>query len=420
MINSQQRQDVGVKKLTDELINTNQALQKVREAEIKLHEIKFRLESFSGAFQENEQRKMKILKNSSSVLQAYKEFETIVLENILPNIRPSKTRIDPLIYKNYLKKENLISSIKVFRDEVSSILKDSQYLQNYKSFQEVFREPEKGLIEFPYEFLIGVLEFLAIKEKFLIIRFEKSFDFHELPETFFICFIRVDLIAITLTFRKISSTSAKAMGQRIDTENNENDKNKAQGNKVVLFNIVYSNVFDHGSEKVNLHSKKEIFNIHWKCVSTDDEDIKSLVQVVKENQNRINLPCIYPSMAVFQRFSYYIAEKIEKLYKAYHVQINAKTDRLEEILTNIIKNYSEEFTESVAGKCFICKKKFAMDSKSQKMLPPLSIRVDRKEKVGPGHLGCRKLFENIEGDEPQIVVKVDCSDESELFLQNFV
>jgi len=414
MINSQQKPEISVKKLTDEIVNTSQALIKIREAEIKLHEIKFRLENLSNVFQENEQRKLKTLKSSSNVLQTYKEFETIILENILPIIRNSKTRIDPLLYRNYLKRESLVSSIKVFRDEVNSILKDSSCLQTYKNFQEVFRESEKGLIEFPYEFLIGVLEFLAIKEKFLIIRFDKSLEFHELPENFFLCFVRIDLITVTLTFKKVPNSKVISRGNESDSIDNE--KTKGQGNRVVLFNIVYSNVFDHSSEKVNLHSKKEAFNIHWKCVSTDDEDIKNLVQIVKENQSRINLPCIYPGMAVYQRFSYYISERIEKLYKTYNVQINAKTERLEEILTNIIKNYSEEFAECVAGKCFICKKKFAMDSKSQKLLPPLSIRVERKEKLGPGHIGCRKMLENLDGDEPQIIVKIDCSDESELFL----
>jgi len=422
MINSQQKQDISLKKITDEIINIKNALFKVKDAEVKLHEIKYRLESLSNVFQENEQRKLKILKSSSTVLQSYKDLETIILEQIFPLIRNSKTRVDPLLYRNYQRRESLINSIRGFKDEFSTLLKDPTYLQNYKSFQEVFRQPEKGLIEFPYEFLIGVLEFLAIKERLLMIRFEKSFDFHELPETFFICFVRLDLITITLSFRKISSTFSKITGQKNEAETNENDKTKGEGNKVALYNIVYSNLFDQGLEKINLNSKKESLYIHWKCVPTDDEDIKNVVRIVKENQTKINLPCIYPGMTVFQRFSFYVTEKIEKYYKIQHVEINTKTDRLEGILTNILKGNSEEFTESVAGKCFICKRKFAMDSKSQKMLPPLSLsmRADRKEKVGPVHIGCRKLFENIEGDEPQIVVKVDCSDESDLFLQNFV
>ncbi len=414
-MNSQKKPEELAKKIIEEIGNTNQALVKLKEAEVKLHEIKLKLEMVANIFQENDQRKLKMLKNSQTVLPIFKEFETLMVENILPNVRASKTRLDPALYRTFTQKEQFLSSVKVFRDEMSSVLKDSTTLQNYKTFQEAFRDPEKGMIEFPFEFITGVIDFVAMKERLLQIRFDKSFEFHELPETFFICLVRLDLITITLTLRKVQSFSQRVGHQ---TEAGESDK-KGTGNRVALFNIVYSNLFDHG-DKVKIQSQKEPFHIFLKEMNAEDEDFKGLIQIIKENETRINLPCLYPSMVTFQRFSFYSMEKIERFYKNYRSVIDDKTERLEGILTSIIKTYPDEFTEAIAGKCFLCKKKFAMDSKSQKMLPPLMMKSERKEKIGVMHLGCRQMFENTEADEPQIIVRVDCPDESDLFLQNLM
>lgn len=416
MINPQHKPDNENKKINDDLMIVNQALVKIREAESKLQEIKYRLEYIVNAFQD-EQKRRKIMKIGFNILPLYQTFEVILLNNILPVIRPSKARVDESLYRKFLQNDKLAGSLKIFKDEANTLLRDQSSYQDYRTFSEIFRESDKGLVEISYPHLTGVIEFLAHKEKFLLIRFENAQDFEELPESFFISFLRMDLITITLSFRKVPTQTSGFSGPKVPLESTLSDKPSSDGSKVVLYNIVYSNLFDRGAGKSISRAKNNFLYMNWKCVSINDPDVKSLVDVLKENQDNINIPCIYPSMGIFQRFSCYISERIEKQVKLYRAQIQSKKEVQEEILTQILKNYPDELAESIEGKCFICSNKFAIDPKLQRMLPPLAIKSEtRKDKKGPTHIACKKMYENIETEGPQVLVKIDVSDDNDYFL----
>jgi len=60
-------------------------------------------------------------------------------------------------------------------------------------------------------------------------------------------------------------------------------------------------------------------------------------------------------------------------------------------------------------------KRIILDSFNHKMLPPLySSKEQRGERLKILHLECRKIYKN-DNLAPQVIVEVDCSDESSLF-----
>ena len=418
MANLQQQYEVESKKIDEELYAIKVALHKLREVDSKLYEIKFRFETLTNVFLDGDPRKMRNLKNNVSFLPICKDIETNLFTYVIPYIRPTKERLDSALHRKYLKKDNLNLSIKLLREEISTVLKDSSYLQDYKSFNEALREPAKGLAEFSYDLLINVLEFRALKEKFLMVRFEKTLEFRELPETFLFSFIRTDLITITLFFRKVSSIALGSLNShKTDSDMNGNSKHKTDINRVVLYNIVYSNLFNQEEDNICFQGKAEPFYINSKGMSGEDVEIQELIQVLRENQTRLNLPCMYPRLGVYQRYSSQIAEKIERMHRIENIGKKTMDELQEETLTEILKNYPEELIEAVDGKCIVCKKKFAMDKKSQRILPPLFIKIDtRKEKLGPVHVSCRQIWDDVKSNDLELVVKIECPDENDYFI----
>jgi len=404
MTMSQYQQGKDVKSINDELDKINKGLEKVKEAETKLYQIKALLELLTNPKEKSEQKPAKYY--SALASQTFLEFENIFLKGIFPNLQNLSFKSDPIAFRNFTAKEKFNKSVEVLKDDVKTVYKDSISYQDLRSFQEAFQDTKKALFEFSYEFLTRVLDFIAIKEKLLIVRFEKSTDFAELPEIFFISCIRLDLMTITLTFRKTRSPFNKYGSQKNGLGNQEPEKMSADRDRVALFNVVYSNVFDQPKDKLKLNttSSNENLNIIWKT-SLDDPDVKNLLQVLKENLGRINLPCIYPNMAVYQRFSSFMFERIEKISNHFHAQKDDKI--LENILNYVLKIHPEEFSFSINGKCVLCNKRFAMDSKFQKLLPPISVKFEKNEKAATAHLGCRKRLESIKGDGPQVLINVE-------------
>jgi len=399
----QYQQGKDVKSLNEELTKINKSLDKVKEAETKLHQIKALLELLNNPKDKNEQKTAKYY--SSLVFQAYEDFENIFVKGIFPSLQHVSFKSDPVAFRNFSAREKFNNSLEVYKDDLKVVYKDSVSFQDLRSFQEVFQDSKKALFEFSYEFLTRVLDFIAIKEKLLIVRYEKAADFAELPEMFYISCIRLDLMTITLTFRKIRSPLNKYGSQKNGIGNQESEKAGAERDRVGLFNVVYSNIFDQPKDRLKLNNgNSENLNIIWKT-SLDDADVKSLLQVLKENYSRISLPCIYPNMAVYQRFSSFMFERIEKISNHFHTQRDDKI--LENILNYVLKIHPEEFSFSINGKCILCNKRFAMDSKFQRLLPPISVKFEKNEKAATAHLGCRKRLETVKGDGPQVVINIE-------------
>jgi len=408
-MNSQPIQAIDLKKAQGYLASVDKALVELRDAESKLQEMRYKLELMVNVFQSQDQKKMKLMKDSINPLATYEKFEDIILKNVLPVIKPSKTRIDPILYQKYMKTQHLNTSLKVYRDEVASIFQDLSIYKDFKAFSNVFAKSEKAMLDISYDLLLNTLRTLAQVEKGLLIRFDKSLEFIYLPETFYICFVRLDLITVTLTFRKVPD-------QKLDSMKNEENltTEKVDRNKVNLVNTVYSNIFDGGITSQS-QKKSEPFYFFPEEFKVEDPEIKELVEMIQQNQHRIILPCIYPNMVVFQRFSHHMGEKIETINKVLFKEKDNHSNQ-SKILAMILRQNPEEFVATIENRCVLCRKKFIMDSQYQKMLPPLymSKGETKGEKPKSFHLECRKIYK---GDSiaPQVIVEVDCSDESSLF-----
>ena len=423
-MNSQPSQGNEVRKIQEEILSVEKALLGLKEAENKLIDIKYKLEYMVNAFQNSDLKKIKFIKDNLTSFIPYEKFEEILFKLVVPAIKPSRTRIDTALYKKYLQNQNQMASLKTFRDEYSAVLQDSSMYKNSKIFSGVLTNSnEKAFFEIPYESLVKILEGFFNWDKGLLIRFEKSMEFKDLPETFSFSYVRIDLITINLTFRKIVSSTPKVglMGGNI--VNGDDDSSKIDQNKVTLVNIVYSHVFDTGSSS-RAQEKVEPFYFNLEKVRMDDPEIQELIQVLQQNQHRIVLPCLYPSMAIFQRFSCYVSERVEGLYK--NMQMIAKDKDLRDnnnpskFLGMIVKQSLDEFVKATENRCDACKKKFAMDSQYQKMLPPVIIKSEgqrgesRGERPKYQHIECKRVYKSIDtgGAGPQIIVEIDCSDEN--------
>jgi hypothetical protein len=85
---------------------------------------------------------------------------------------------------------------------MNTVSLDSSVYRDYKAFKTTFANKEKFLVEFSYKALLKMLDEYQDSDKGILIRFEKSTDFKNLPETFFFSFLRIDLITMTLIFKK--------------------------------------------------------------------------------------------------------------------------------------------------------------------------------------------------------------------------
>jgi len=404
-MNSQNLQESDKKRAIEYLAGLDKTLGDLKEAEVKLQDLKYKLEFMVNVFQSSDSRKQKMVKDSVNLLGIYEKFEEIILKNVLPSIKPIKPQTNPALYQKYTKNQHLYSSLKVYRDEIASTFQDSSVYKDFKAYSNVFSKSEKGSMEISYDVLLSTLKSLGQIESGLLIRFDKSLDFNELPETFIFCFIRADLITITLTFRKAPLQELKNESEAVQTDKN----------KVNLVNTVYSNLFDGGvTSQCQKREQFYLFPPEFRFPN-DPPQIIELKQVIQQNQHRVGLPCIYPNMSVFQRFSHHTGERIESIYKMIAKEKDNRESNQTKIIAMILKQFPDEFTTVIENKCGICRKRFILDSSYQKMLPPLHYsKEQRGERLKILHLECKKIYKN-DNLAPQVIVEVDCSDESSLF-----
>ena len=96
------------------------------------------------------------------------------------------------------------------------------------------------MIQMKYELLINQIQFLAQKDGLLIVKFDKSSNFEDLPDPFHICLVRSDLLCITISIKKVKKSE-------------EDIKNKM----IAIFNVSYSGLFD-GDSDINKERKNII------------------------------------------------------------------------------------------------------------------------------------------------------------------
>ena len=392
-------QIVSLKDIQDEIMATDRALNELKDIEANLYRIKYQLELVVNLFQGGNQRKFKVKNESLNPLPIYEKVEQSLL-NILPVLKPSKIRIDNSTYQKYLRNQSVNASFKVFKDEIMSVSQDVNVYKDYKTFSTIFGRTEKGFFEINYDVLLDILQNFAKLDKGILIRFEKTVEFYQLPETFYLCFVRIDLITITLTFRKVPDQDAE-----VGIVNRK---------RVTIINVVYSHVFDTNST-AKLQKKSEPFYLVSDKARLNDPEIRDLVEVLQQNLYKISLPCLYPELAVFQRHSSFMGEWIESAWRAtLKDRKTVEQDDQRKILSTIFKHIPDSFVRAMESTCTLCQSRFITDSQYQKLLPPLYMKNTQKTER-PIHIECRKFYKGVDSDGPQIVVEIDCTDETNLF-----
>jgi len=377
------------------------ALAKIKETERLLADVKHRME-YMALFANNSivKRDLKLYKQSKNEFNAFPSFldaEKILMRAVVPYIKINRNFSEDQQYKRFMANEVLSNSVKIFKEETQLQLKDPHELKNYKSFLRAYEPHAIGMIDISYKQLEKSLEFFVVqKGGFLMIRFEESSKYEDLPDIFFICLVRIDLLTITICCRKIPPRGNKA-------ENEEEDM-------IVLFNIVYSNLFDPGQNLKFPNQVKPIF-VMTKHINENDTALQNLLHLIKKNYDRLAIPCMYPSYGMYQSLSQYVMDKLEMIWKNNSAQLRSKEDKekyIEQVLSTLTKKYPDEMVEAFDGKCMLCKRKFTHESEMQRMVPAILIRYGpNNEKHGPFHVSCKKLTESKESEEPKVTVEVD-------------
>ena len=414
------------KTMREYVVTFDNALLSLREAESKLHEIKYNLDSMVQAFCYSDVRRQKqykeSMKDSLNTMESYKRLEDIIMKNVVPLIKFSRTRVEPARYQKYLAGQNLATSLRIFRDETSTVLQDQTMYKNFKAFREIYKTPERTYFDISYEALLKHFDSLKRdeEEKSILLRFEKSLEYSELPEIFYICYVRVDLITTTLVFRKVPPNLQTDFGKKEDGENGHTEGGKVDKNKVTLINVTYSHIFD-GQPPTQFQKKSEPFYLLPDLTAEDkrlqDPEIRELIEVIQQNAHRVSLPVLCSSMSVYQRHTHIFQERLENYVKMVHKTFEKKEQREAnqiKILNIIMKQSSEEFMSNLENKCGMCNARFNLDSQYQKLLPPLKATDLKNERFKALHTDCRKIFKR-ESAAPQIIVEVDCSDDTNTF-----
>ncbi len=403
------------------------ALLSLREAESKLHEIKYNLDSMVQTYCHSDTRRQKQYRESMKDLDtmgSYARLEEIILKNVVPLIKFSRTRVEPARYQKYLSSQNLSTSLKIFRDETATVLQDQTMYKNFKAFREIYKTPERTYFDISYDALIKYFSDgygPKTTDKAILIRFEKSLEYSELPEIFYICYVRVDLITVTLVFRKIPPHLQTDSGKKEDGENGHTEGGKIDKNQVTLINVTYSHIFD-GQPPTEFQKKPDPFYLFPDFAPEDDNrqkdpEILELLEMIQQNAHRVSLPVLCSSMSVYQRHTHILQERLENYIRMIQKTFEKKERREEHqktILNIIMKQGSDEFMSNLENKCGMCHSRFSLDSQYQKLLPPIKVSDKKNDRLNILHSDCRKILKR-ESNAPQIIVEVDCSDDNNTF-----
>jgi len=412
---------VESKTMREYVLTFENALQSLKEAETKLHEIKFSLDSIVQAFCLSDPRRQRqyreSLKDSLNSMESFKRLEDNILKNVIPYIKFSRTRVEPAKYQKHIQAQNLNLSLKIFRDETQTVLQDQTMFKNFKAFREIYKTPERTYFDISYDALLKHFNTVAESEKAVLLRFEKSLEYNELPEIFYICFVRVDLITTNLVFRKVPPHLQTEPGKKEDGENGHTDSIKPDQNKVTLVNVTYSHIFD-GSSSTQFQKKPEQFYVTPDLTREDarlrDQEIRDLLEMIQQNHQRVNLPVLYSSMSVFQRHTNILQERLENYIRMIMKDKEHKEENQMKVLNIMMKQGADDFVGNLENRCSMCKARFIMDSQYQRLLPSLKASDLKIDRIKYLHTDCKKIFKR-ESNAPQIIVEVDCGDDSNSF-----
>jgi len=383
-------QNPSLEKVEKDYKDVCHALAKIKDVERYLIDLKLKSETL---LQQASfcilQRNLKALRpqKPEGMLFGFTEIEKIFFQTVLPVLQPGRLS-DDKAYKRNFQNEVLQKSGKIFREEASLVLKDQEALKNLQGFKRDFLEQEIGMIEISYALLMEALDqYISEKEKYLMIRYEKSLKYEDLPEIFFISLIKIDLLTITICCRKVPKSSEE---------------------KIVIFNLTYSTLFDRGVS-AKFPKQRQWINIVKKPYMNSDPTMQGLLHVLNIHYDKLNLPCVYPRLGVYQAFSTYVMEKLEQVCRVYASNLRSNEERkvfITQVLNMILKRYPDELTEALEKSCIYCHRKFAKEGSQQKLIPCTLIRND---KAGCLHLTCKKVLDGKDAEIPRINVEVDAT-----------
>ena len=208
--------------------------------------------------------------------------------------------------------------------------------------------------------------------------FEPDWKYKELDDMFYVSIIQPDLLTLTLTFKKTHQSSNKFNSFQ---QQNDANKNLSNDETVVLHSFTISTLFEGSKTLKGLKNKNNkkyyIPNMFNNFSDKVPEDLMKLRELIMNNYDRIDLPCLYPRTKLLQ----YLTLALNNKYLTYNdTTLYSRNKELSTMIEETLK-YCNIFNL----KCAICQEKIQLDFRD--LLMPILMR-DKNEKYS--HLGCWK------------------------------
>ena len=392
----------------DDIDNNLQEIKRIKAFIEKVHVARFEIEDILKILKkQNNPNLPKLMEESMLKCEVYrKDILNFATKSALLSINPYQEENDIKIGKDEYKFiENELDRLKK-RDSIENFNMIFSGLRQYFSiqvpnlFEFYIRTKNVSFIPF-FELQLQQLKTILTnisnrqQRDLVFLSFEPDWNYNELDEIFYVSIIQLDLLTLTLSFKKSKESYHKLQNSQNpqnsqnsqnsqnlqNSQNSQNSQNKNLSSKndetVIFHSFIVSTLFDGHKTLKGLKNKSNkkyyMSNMFNNFNDKAPEELVKLRELVINNYDQIDLPCFYPRTKLFQQFNKLLTYNDIILYS-----------RNKEPLSTIIEE-TLKYCNIFSSKCAICNEKIQLDFKD--LLMPIHMR-DKNEKYS--HLGCWK------------------------------